>query len=109
MSTSERFGLRPSPEEWRRDRTARGELRDQRFELPPGVPSVCFDRARLVNVDFSGTRFTDRVTARVRAVLPLVETWPDEKHRKEARFSLEFLAGNAVEHNDDHAVVSPPD
>ncbi|KAB8178791.1 pentapeptide repeat-containing protein [Microbispora catharanthi] len=259
MSASERFSLRPSPEEWRRDWIARGELRDQRFELPPGVPGVCFDRARLVNVDFSGTRFADfsshssefegcdftgatfehlsmgataaggtwdrvswpqsvfrdcvfrrtrfapltsfgnvrfercvfdrarlrqqtftmqaefldcvfsgrlreinfwgrpmdeqaalgrernaftgndftaaelddvafrhidlhaqrwpppgcalldRVTARVRAVLPLVETWPVEKHREKARFSLEFLAGNAVERNDDHAVVSPPD
>lgn len=38
---------------------ARGELRDQRFDLPAGVSSVTFDRARLVNVDFSGTRFAD--------------------------------------------------
>ncbi|MEV4296605.1 pentapeptide repeat-containing protein [Microbispora rosea] len=259
MSRSGRFSLRPSREEWRRDWVARGELRDQRFELPPGVSSVYFDRARLVNVDFSGMRFADviversefagcdfsgtafdnlsmgaglrrtwrgdrwpqsvfrdcvfrrtrfasltsfgnvrfercvfdrsrlrrqtftteaefvgcvfsgrlrdvtfwgrptgdqaalgrernaftgndftaaelddvafrhidlhaqrwpgppgyalldRVSTRVRAVLPLVEAWPDPKHREEARFSLEFLAGNAVEHNDDHAVVSPPD
>ncbi|MEU7881012.1 pentapeptide repeat-containing protein [Microbispora bryophytorum] len=260
MSRSERFSLRPSPEEWRRDWIARGELRDQRFELPPGVPSVIFDHARLVNVDFSGMRFADfsshasefegcdfsgtafehlsmgataaggtwdrvnwpqsifrdcvfrrtrfapltffgnvrfercvfdrsrlrqqtftleaefvgcvfsgrlreinfwgrptgnqaplgrernaftgndftaaeldgvafthidlhaqrwpgppgyalldRVTARVRAVLPLVEAWPDAKHQEEARFNLEFLAGRAVERNDDHAVVSPPD
>ncbi|GIH65878.1 hypothetical protein Msi02_66950 [Microbispora siamensis] len=259
VSASERFSLRPSPEEWRHAWVARGELRDQRFELPAGVSSVIFDRARLVNVDFSDMRFADfiversefdgcdfsgaafdnltmgaglrrtwrgdrwpqsvfrdcvfrrtrfapltsfgnvrfercvfdrsrlrqqtftteaefvgcvfsgrlreinfwgrpmkdqavlgrernaftgndftaaeldyvafkhidlhaqrwpgppgyalldRVTARVRAVLPLVETWPDEKHRKEARFSLEFLAGNAVEHNDDHAVVSTLD
>ncbi|MEU7890109.1 hypothetical protein AB0B54_31790 [Microbispora bryophytorum] len=259
MSRSKRFSLRPSREEWRRDWVARGELRDQRFELPPGVSSVIFDRARLVNVDFSGMRFADfrshasefegcdfsgaafdtlsmgaghrrtwrgdrrpqsvfrdcvfrrtrfapltffgnvrfercvfdrsrlrgqtatteaefvgcvfsgrlreinfwgrptgdqaalgrernaftgndftaaeldyvafkhidlhaqrwpgppgyalldHVTARVRAVLPLVETWPDDKHREEARFSLEFLAGKAVERNDDHAVVSPLD
>ncbi|MBE3010955.1 pentapeptide repeat-containing protein [Microbispora sp. NEAU-D428] len=259
MSTSERFSLRPSAEEWRHAWIARGELRDQRFELPAGVSSVIFDRARLVNVDFSGTRFAefivessefegcdfsgtafdnltmgaglrrrwrgdvwpqsvfrecvfrrtrfasltsfgnvrfercvfdrarlrqqtftmeaefvdcvfsgrlhdinfwgrptrnqaalgrehnaftgndftaaeldyvafkhidlraqrwpgppgyallDRVSARVTAVLPLVDAWPDAKHRKEARFSLEFLAGKAVEHNDDHAVVSPLD
>ncbi|MBD3146802.1 hypothetical protein [Microbispora bryophytorum] len=50
MSRSERFSLRPSPEEWRRDWIARGELCDQRFELPPGVSSVIFDHARLVNV-----------------------------------------------------------
>ncbi|WP_169981807.1 pentapeptide repeat-containing protein [Microbispora sp. H10836] len=257
MSTSERFSLRPSAEEWRQNWIARGELHDQRFELPPGASSVTFDRARLVNVDFSGMRFTDvfvdhsefdrcdfsgtafdnlsmgtglrrtwrggrwpqsvfrdcvfrrtrfapltsfgnvrfercvfdrsrlrrqtftmeaefvgcvfsgrlhdinfwgrpirhesalgrernaftgndftaaeldyvafkhidlhaqrwppgyalldRVGARVTAVLPLVETWPDEKHREEARLSLEFLTGGAVKHNDDHAVVSPLD
>ncbi|MFI7042381.1 pentapeptide repeat-containing protein [Microbispora rosea] len=260
MSRSERFSLRPSREEWRRDRVARGELRDQRFELPPEVSSIYFTRARLVNVDFSGMRFADfsshaaefegcdfsgaafehlsmgataaggmwnriswpqsvfrdcvfrrtrfapltsfgnvrfercvfdrsrlrrqtftteaefvgcvfsgrlreinfwgrptdeqaalgrernafsgndftaaeledvafrhidlhaqrwpgppgyalldRVSARVRAVLPLVEAWPDPKHREKARFTLEFLAGNAVEHNDDHAVVSSLD
>ncbi|MEN3535113.1 hypothetical protein AAH991_08385 [Microbispora sp. ZYX-F-249] len=56
-----------------------------------------------------GYALLDRVSARVRAVLPLVETWPDDRHREEARFSLEFLAGSAVEHNDDHAVVSPLD
>ncbi|TQS28114.1 pentapeptide repeat-containing protein [Microbispora sp. KK1-11] len=256
MRRAEPFSLRPSREEWRHAWVARGELRDQRFELPPGVSSVIFERARLVNVDFSGTRFSDvivegsefdgcdfsgaafdtltmgaglrrtwrgdvwprsvfrdcvfrrtrfapltsfgnvrfercvfdrarlrqqtftteaefvgcvfsgrlhdinfwgrptknqaalgrernaftgndftaaelddvafkhidlyaqrwpgppgyalldRVTARMRAVLPLVEAWPDPKHREEARFSLEFLAGSAVEHNDDHAVVS---
>ncbi|MEU6427061.1 hypothetical protein ABZ860_14300 [Microbispora sp. NPDC046973] len=260
MSTSERFSLRPSAEEWRHAWVARGELRDQRFELPPGVRSVIFDRARLVDVDFSGTRFADfsshagefegcdfsgaafehlsmgataaegtwdrvnwpqsvfrdcvfrrtrfapltffgnvrfercvfdgarlrqqtfttgaefvgcvfsgplreinfwgrptdeqaalgrernaftgndftaaeldhvafrhidlraqrwpgppgyalldRVTARVREVLPLLEAWPDEKHREEARFSLELLARKAVERNDDHAVVSALD
>ncbi|WP_432926831.1 pentapeptide repeat-containing protein [Microbispora sp. CA-135349] len=260
MSASERFSLRPSTEEWRRAWIARGELRDRRFELPAGAQSVIFDRARLVNADFSGTRFADfsshagefegcdfsgaafeylslgataaegtwdrvswpqsvfrdcvfrrtrfaprtffgnvrfercvfdrarlrqqtftteaefvdcvfsgrlreinfwgrpprdetalgrernaftgndftaaeldhvafrhidlhaqrwpgppgyalldRVSARVRAVLPLVESWPDERHREEAHFSLKLLAGRAVERNDDHAVVSPPD
>ncbi|MER6946456.1 hypothetical protein ABT294_20720 [Nonomuraea sp. NPDC000554] len=59
MSTSEQFSLQASPDEWRSAWIARGELRDQRFDLPAGVSGVTFDRARLVNVDFSGTRFAD--------------------------------------------------
>ncbi|GGL33412.1 pentapeptide repeat-containing protein [Planomonospora parontospora] len=257
MSTSERFSLQPSPEEWRSAWIARGELRDQRFDLPPGVSEVAFDRARLVKADFSGMRFAgfsvhdstfegcdfsgvtferlslgltgvpgagrpqsvfrdctfrrtrfapsvffgnvrferclfdrsrlndqtltfeaefvdcvfrgrvrninfwgrpddhdqaslgrnrndftgndftgaelgyvafhhidlraqrfpglpgyallDRIGERVDAVLPLVEHWPDPRHRETARFSLEFLAGHAVEQNDDQALVSPLD
>ncbi|MBD3139756.1 hypothetical protein [Microbispora bryophytorum] len=46
MSRSERFSLRPSPEEWRRDRIARGELRDQRFELPPDLREELFEALR---------------------------------------------------------------
>ncbi|MFF0770749.1 pentapeptide repeat-containing protein [Nonomuraea wenchangensis] len=38
-------------------RIVRGELRDQRFQLPAGVTDASFLRARLVNVDFTGTRF----------------------------------------------------
>ncbi|MEV4530704.1 pentapeptide repeat-containing protein [Streptosporangium sp. NPDC049304] len=53
----EQFSLQPSPEEWQSAWIARGELHDQRLNLPPGVSEVIFDRARLVNVDFSGMRF----------------------------------------------------
>ncbi|MFF0306862.1 pentapeptide repeat-containing protein [Streptosporangium sp. NPDC004379] len=59
MSASGPFDLRPGPEEWRSAWIARGEFRDRRFEPPAGVSTVTFDRARLVNVDFSGMRFTD--------------------------------------------------
>jgi uncharacterized protein YjbI with pentapeptide repeats len=59
MSASEQFSLQASPEKWDPAWIARGELRDQRFELPAGVSGVTFDRARLVNVDFSATRFAD--------------------------------------------------
>ncbi|MFE0146434.1 pentapeptide repeat-containing protein [Nonomuraea sp. NPDC059007] len=57
MNTSERFTLQPTNEGWRSARIARGELSDQRFQLPAGVTDVIFDRARLVNVDFTETRF----------------------------------------------------
>lgn len=258
MSAFEQFSLQAGPEGSPPVRIARGELRDQRFGLPAGVSSVTFDRARLVNVDFSGTRFADfsahgsefescdfsgavferlsmgitrmggrwdgtgwpqsvfrdcvfrrtrfapftffgnvrfercvfdrsrlrdqtstfeaefvdcvfrgrvrninfwgrptdhqaalgrdrndftgndftgaeldyvafhhidlqaqrlpgppgyalldRVSERVEAVLPLVERWPDARHREEAGFSLEFLADSALEQNDDQALVSP--
>lgn len=257
MSTFEEFSLQPSPEAWQSAWIARGVLRDQRFELPAGVPGVIFDRARLVNVDFSAMRFAefrihssvfegcdfsgaafdrlsmgdtcmqgpwdgmswpqsvfedcvfrrtrfatlthfgnvrfqrcvfdrsrlrdqtgtfeaefvdcaflgqvrnisfwgrptghqaalgrdhndftgndftgaeldyvafrhidllaqhwpglpgyallDRISERVKAVLPLVERWPDPQHRKEARFSLEFLADTALQWNGDQALVS---
>lgn len=46
-------------EQWQPAWIARGTFRDQRFELPAGMSSVTFDRARLANVDFSGMRFTD--------------------------------------------------
>ncbi|WP_084958658.1 pentapeptide repeat-containing protein [Thermoactinospora rubra] len=257
----EPFSLRPSPHEWQEAWIARGELRDRRFELPAGVSSVFFERARLANVGFSGIRFAefrvydsvfdrcdftgtafdrlamgdmcgegprdragwprsvfrdcvfrrtrfppftffgnvrfdrcvfdrsrlrgqtatleaefvdcvflgrvrdinfwgrpaqrdeaalgrdrneftgndftgaelqgvafrhidlhaqrfpglpgyallDRIGERARAVLPVVERWPDPRHREEARFSLEFLAGMALKDNDDHALVSPRD
>ncbi|MEV7010062.1 pentapeptide repeat-containing protein [Streptosporangium sp. NPDC051022] len=260
MSAFERFSLQASPEEWQPAWIVRGELRDQRFDLPPGVSGVTFDRTRLADVDFSGTRFTDfnvhggefercdfsdvvfeqlstgitrqgrrwggssrpqsvfrdcvfrrtrfapltlfgnvrfercvfdrsrlngqtstfeaefvdcvfrgrvrnvnfwgrpvghraalgrdrneftgndftgaeldyvafhhidlqaqrlpglpgyalldRIGDRVEAVLPLVERWPDLRHRATARSSLEFLAGTALEQNDDQALVSPSD
>ncbi|GAA1264446.1 hypothetical protein Psi02_64180 [Planotetraspora silvatica] len=260
MSAFEQFSLQTSPEEWRPERIARGELRDQRFELPDGVSGVTFDRARLVSVDFSDMRFTDfsvhatefvgcdfsgtafeqlsmgstcvrgpwdrtdwpqsvfrdcvfrrtrfatrtffgnvrfercifdgarlrdqtstfsaefvdcvflgrvqnvnfwgrptdhltaldrdrndftgndftsaeldyvafkhidlhaqhlpglpgyalldQISERVKAVLPLVQRWPDPQHQKAAHFSLEFLADMAREHNDDQALVSPSD
>ena len=260
MSVFERFTLQPGPEAWDPAWIARGELRGQRFELPAGVSSVTFDRAQLVDVDFSGTRFAqftvhgsefeecdftdavfeqlsmgttclrgpwdgvgwpqsvfrdcvfrrtrfasstffgnvrferctfdrsrlrdqtstyeaefvdcvflgrvrnvnfwgrptdrqaalgrdrndftgndftgaeldyvalhhidlqaqgwpglpgyallDRISARVEAVLPLVEQWQDADHRKLARFSLEFLADTALMQNDDQALVSPLD
>ncbi|MEV4109907.1 pentapeptide repeat-containing protein [Nonomuraea sp. NPDC049695] len=57
MNTSEQFTFEPTNEEWRSARIARGQLRDQRFQLPTGVTDVIFDRARLVNVDFTETRF----------------------------------------------------
>ncbi|GIH91651.1 pentapeptide repeat-containing protein [Planobispora siamensis] len=259
MTAFEQFTLQPSPEEWQAARIARGELRDQRFDLPAGASEVAFDRARLMDVDFSEMRFTDfsvhnstfencdfsdtafeqlslgrigmhgsrdrigwpqsvfrdcifrrtrfaprtffgnvrferclfdrsrlrgqtatseaefvdcvflgrvrevnfwgrpndhdqaalgrnrndftgndftgaeleyvafhhidlqtqhlpglpgyalldRINERVNAVLPLIERWPDPRHRQVARFSLEFLADTAVEQNDDHALVSP--
>lgn len=53
-----------------------------------------------------GYALLDRIGARVHAVLPLVEQWPDAHHRKEARFSLAFLADTAREQNDDQALVS---
>lgn len=59
MSAFEQYSLQPSSEAWDPAWIARGELRGQRFELPTGVSSVTFDRARLVNVDFSGTRFAE--------------------------------------------------
>jgi uncharacterized protein YjbI with pentapeptide repeats len=253
----ERFSLQPSPEERQSAWIARGELRDQPLDLPPEVSEVTFDRARMVNVDFSGIRFADfsvyasafggcdfsgvaferlslgltgahhtgwpqsvfsdctfrrtrfapaaffgnvrferclfdrsrldgqtltseaefvdcvflgrvrnvnfwgrpdhhdqaalgrdrndfagndftgaeldyvafhhidlraqrfpglpgyalldRISHRVEAVLPLVEHWPDPRHREMARFSLEFLADRAAEQNDDQALVSPLD
>ncbi|GGK62127.1 hypothetical protein Ppa06_61090 [Planomonospora parontospora subsp. parontospora] len=67
------------------------DLRAQRF---PGLP---------------GYALLDRISERVEAVLPLVEHWPDPRHREMARFSLEFLADLAVEQNDDQALVSPLD
>ncbi|MFD1931297.1 pentapeptide repeat-containing protein [Nonomuraea mangrovi] len=67
------------------------DLRAQRF---PGLP---------------GYALLDRITERVRAVLPLVDDWPEKRHREEARFALEFLAGTAREDNDDHALISPAD
>ncbi|MFI6183962.1 pentapeptide repeat-containing protein [Nonomuraea sp. NPDC051191] len=260
MSTFEQLSLHPSPEGWDPTCIARGEFRGQRFELPAGVSSVTFDQARLVDVDFSGTRFAeftvhssefeecdftdvvferlsmattcrqgtwdgvhwpqsvfrdcvfrrtrfpystffgnvrferctfdrsrlrdqthtfeaefvdcvfrgrvqnvnfwgrpmqdqtalgrerndfsgndltgaeldyvafhhidlqaqrwpglpgyallDRISARVAAVLPLVEQWPDARQRNKARFSLEFLADTALAQNDDQALVSPLD
>ncbi|WP_188197847.1 pentapeptide repeat-containing protein [Nonomuraea sp. SYSU D8015] len=260
MSAFEQLSLQPSPEGWDPAWIARGELRGQRFELPAGVSSVTFDRARLVDVDFSGMRFAeftvhgsefekcdftgvvfqrlsmattcrqgtwdgvgwpqsvfrdcvfrrtrfasstffgnvrferctfdrsrlrdqtntfeaefvdcvflgrvrkvnfwgrptdhqaalgrdrndftgndftgaeldyvafhhidlqaqrwpglpgyallDRISVRVDAVLPLVERWQDAQHRKEARFSLEFLADTALAQNDNQALVSPLD
>lgn len=51
----------------------------------------------------------DRVSERVEAVLPLVQRLPEERHREEADFSLESLAGNALERNDDQALVSALD
>ncbi|MEU7831512.1 hypothetical protein [Nonomuraea sp. NPDC049129] len=65
------------------------DLRAQRF---PGLP---------------GYALLDRVSARVEAALPVVERWPDPRHREKARFSLEFLAERALEYNDDHRLVSP--
>ncbi|MCA2225693.1 pentapeptide repeat-containing protein [Nonomuraea aurantiaca] len=65
------------------------DLRAQRF---PGLP---------------GYALLDRISARVEAALPLVERWPDPRHRNQARFSLEFLAERALEDNDDHALVNP--
>ncbi|WP_171075124.1 pentapeptide repeat-containing protein [Nonomuraea basaltis] len=65
------------------------DLRAQRF---PGLP---------------GYALLDRIIERARAVLPLVDSWPDERHRKEARSALEFLADTAREWNDDQALVSP--
>jgi uncharacterized protein YjbI with pentapeptide repeats len=260
MSAFEQPTLQPSPEAWDPSWIARGELRGQRFELPAGVSSVTFDQARLVDVDFSGTRFAeftvhssefegcdftgvvferlsmattcregtwnaagwpqsvfrdcvfrrtrfapstffgnvrferctfdrsrltgqtntceaefvdcvfrgrvrnvnfwgrptqhqaalgrdrnhftgndftgaeldhvafhhidlqaqrwpglpgyallDRISARVAAVLPLVQQWPDPRQRRMARFSLEFLADTALTQNDDQALVSPLD
>ncbi|HUR01304.1 MAG TPA: pentapeptide repeat-containing protein [Nonomuraea sp.] len=258
MSAFEQYSLQPSPAAWNPAWIARGELRGQRFALPAGVSSVTFDRAQLVDVDFSGTRFAeftvhgshfeecdftdavferlsmgttcvrgtwdgvawpqsvfrdcvfqrtrfasstyfgnvrferctfdrsrlrdqtltfeaefvdcaflgrvrninfwgsptnyqaalgrdrndftgndftgaelnyvalhhidlraqrwpglpgyallDRISARVEAVLPLLEQWPDAHQREEARFSLEFLADTALAQNDDQALVSP--
>ncbi|MET7330964.1 pentapeptide repeat-containing protein [Nonomuraea sp. NPDC005650] len=65
------------------------DLHAQRF---PGLP---------------GYALLDRVAERVSAVLPLVEGWPEERHRKGARFALEFLADTARAWNDDQALVSP--
>ncbi|MEU7747094.1 hypothetical protein [Nonomuraea sp. NPDC049158] len=65
------------------------DLRAQRF---PGLP---------------GYALLDRISARAAAALPLVERWPDPHHRKQARFSLEFLMERALTDNDDHALVSP--
>ncbi|WP_235030767.1 pentapeptide repeat-containing protein [Nonomuraea solani] len=67
------------------------DLRAQRFPGPPGYALL------------------DRITQRVRAVLPMADDWPDERHREEARFALEFLAGTARAWNDDQALVSPAD
>ncbi|MBA2893113.1 hypothetical protein [Nonomuraea soli] len=63
------------------------DLRAQRL---PGLP---------------GHALIDRVADRVRATLALVERWPDERHRDEARRSLEFLA----RHRGDEALVTPRD
>ncbi|MEV4549138.1 pentapeptide repeat-containing protein [Nonomuraea wenchangensis] len=65
------------------------DLRAQRF---PGLP---------------GYALLDRIAERVSAVLPLVDGWPDDKHRQEARFALEFLADSAHVWNDDQALVTP--
>ncbi|MEV4290610.1 hypothetical protein AB0K40_34315 [Nonomuraea bangladeshensis] len=65
------------------------DLRAQRF---PGLP---------------GYALLDRIAERVSAVLPLVDGWPDDEHRQEARFALEFLADSAYAWNDDQALVSP--
>lgn len=59
MSAFGQPGLQPGPEAWDPTWIVRGELRSRRFELPDGVSSVTFDRARLVDVDFSGTRFAE--------------------------------------------------
>ncbi|WP_068927383.1 pentapeptide repeat-containing protein [Planobispora rosea] len=67
------------------------DLRAQRF---PGLP---------------GYALLDRISERVEKVLPLMERWPDARHREEAGFSLEFLADRALEQNDDQALVSPAD
>lgn len=53
MSTSERFSLRPSAEEWRHAWVARGELRDQRFELPPALRQELFEALRDKSSDTS--------------------------------------------------------
>ncbi|MFD0474617.1 hypothetical protein ACFQ0B_45070 [Nonomuraea thailandensis] len=65
------------------------DLRAQRF---PGLP---------------GYALLGRITERARAVLPLVDNWPDDKHRQEARSALEFLADTARAWTDDQALVSP--
>ncbi|MCK2215373.1 hypothetical protein MF672_016485 [Actinomadura sp. ATCC 31491] len=65
------------------------DLRAQRF---PGLP---------------GYALLDRVTERARAVLPLVDAWPEERHRREARLRLRFLVATASAQNDDEALVSP--
>ncbi|MFI6737058.1 pentapeptide repeat-containing protein [Nonomuraea sp. NPDC050451] len=57
MNAFERFTFEPSNEAWRSARIARGEPCDQRLQPPPGVTDAIFDRARLVNVDFTETRF----------------------------------------------------
>lgn len=54
-----------------------------------------------------GYALLDRITERARTVLPMVDSWPDEKHRKEARFALGFLADTAREWNDDQALARP--
>ncbi|MFB4290043.1 pentapeptide repeat-containing protein [Nonomuraea sp. ATR24] len=65
------------------------DLRAQRFPGPPGYALL------------------DRIADRVQAVLPLVDGWPDERHREEARFALNHLADRAGVDNDDQALVSP--
>ncbi len=73
------------------------DLRAQRFPGLPGLPGL------------PGYALLDRISERVEAVLPLVEHWPDPRHREMAHFSLGFLADRAVEQNDDQALVSPLD
>ncbi|MEV0237714.1 hypothetical protein [Nonomuraea sp. NPDC050786] len=65
---------------------------DLRAQCFPGLP---------------GYALLDRITERASAVLPLVDSWPEDKHRQEARSALEFLAGTAREWSNDQALVSP--
>ncbi|WP_281353258.1 pentapeptide repeat-containing protein [Acrocarpospora corrugata] len=54
-----------------------------------------------------GYALLDRIADRVNSVLPLVGSWPEDKHRQVARSALEFLGDTAHEWNDDQALVSP--
>ncbi|GAA3170634.1 hypothetical protein [Nonomuraea salmonea] len=58
---------------------------------------------------FSGHALLDRFTERAKAVLPLIDRWPDAEHRDMARLTLEFLIADAPERIDDVALVSPAD
>ncbi|MEV4245265.1 pentapeptide repeat-containing protein [Streptosporangium canum] len=73
------------------------------------VDSVAFQHIDLQAQHWPGLpgyALLDRISARVDAVLPLVERWPDAHHRKTARFNLEFLADTALARNDNQALVS---
>lgn len=56
---SQQFRLEPKQIGAMQWLAASGELRDTRFECAREKPVVSFDRARLVNVDFSGWTFDD--------------------------------------------------